>query len=252
MADKTSPKPEKILVVDDQLSMRLTLRGILVKKGYDVTVAEDGARALEQIQKDNYRVIFMDIRMPGMNGVQTFLEMKKTRPNATVIMMTAHALEDEIKTALREGAYTVLHKPFEMDRMLALLKECLEDRPLVLVVDGNREICDALKEALEGYNYRVLFAENGEQCLDQLQQRRFQVIILDLKLPDNGLATLRDIKEMRPEAGVIVLATSATEQEALEQAMQFGTIAYLRKPFDPHMIIEILQKYLPEAPQKDG
>ena len=83
----------KILVVDDQAGMRLTMKGILTRRGYDVTVAEDGAKALEAVKSMKFRIIFMDIKMPGMSGVDTFVKIKEINPKATVIMMTAFALD---------------------------------------------------------------------------------------------------------------------------------------------------------------
>jgi two-component system response regulator HydG len=91
-----------ILVVDDLRSMRLTLGGILEDKGHNVVTVEDGYQAIDAVKKKHFDAIFMDIKMPGINGVQTFREVKKIDPKAAVIMMTAYSVEDLVKEALEE------------------------------------------------------------------------------------------------------------------------------------------------------
>jgi len=70
----------------------------------------------------DFDVILMDIKMPGMNGVETLKEIKMIRPDVTVVMMTAYAVEDLIKEAQREGAYGVLHKPLDVEKMIGLIE----------------------------------------------------------------------------------------------------------------------------------
>jgi two-component system response regulator HydG len=110
-----------ILVVDDLWSMRLTLGGILEDKEHNVVIVEDGYQAIEEVRRNHFDAIFMDIRMPGINGVETFREVKKLDPKVAVIMMTAYSVEDLVKEALEEGAYTCIHKPFDMEKVLTLV-----------------------------------------------------------------------------------------------------------------------------------
>ena len=112
-----------ILVVDDLRSIRLTLGGILEDNGHQVVTVEDGYQAIEAVGKTHFDVIFMDIKMPGINGVQTFREVKKIDPEATVIMMTAYSVEDLVKEALDEGAYAIVYKPFDIDRIIAIIEK---------------------------------------------------------------------------------------------------------------------------------
>jgi CheY-like chemotaxis protein len=234
----------KILVVDDQSGMRLTLKGILVKRGYQVTVAEDGYQALEEAKKTKFSIIFMDIKMPGMSGVETYLKLKEFNSDVTVIMMTAFALEDDIKLAVREGAYAVLHKPFDMEKMFAMISESLDKRPLILVVDDSDLDRHMLQQVLVGKGYKVSTVATGEECVREIVSNRFQVIFLDLTLPGmNGIETLKQVKEMRPDT-VVIMVTGRTEKELLEQAMNGGSYACLRKPFDVNMLVDVLKKGL--------
>ena len=138
-----------ILVVDDLRSMRLTLGGILEEEGHNVVMAEDGYQAIEAVRKSHFDIIFMDIKMPGINGVQTFREVKKIDPDTAVVMMTAYSVEDLVREALAEGAHTVVYKSFDISRILGIIEELASRKILILVVDhefGDRE---TLKKILE-------------------------------------------------------------------------------------------------------
>ena len=102
---------QSILVVDDEQIMR-NLYCRLFKKEYKVVTAKDGYEAIEAVKRDDFDVIFMDIKMPGKNGVETFKEIKRINPEATVFMMTAFEVPELIEDALNEGANGCLYKPF--------------------------------------------------------------------------------------------------------------------------------------------
>ncbi len=112
----------KILVVDDQKGIRLTLSAIMEHQGYDVTEVEDGYQAIEAVANNSFDVVFMDIKMPGINGVQSFREIKKISPGSAVVMMTGFSVEDLEKEALDEGARTVIYKPFQVEKVLSLVE----------------------------------------------------------------------------------------------------------------------------------
>ncbi len=114
-----------VLVVDDIKSIRLTLSGILGDEGYNVVLAEDGYQAIEMAKQTPFDFVFMDIKMPGINGVQTFREIKKVNPQAVVIMMTAYSVEDLVRQALGEGAYGVVYKPFDIDKIVGMIESAL-------------------------------------------------------------------------------------------------------------------------------
>ena len=113
----------KVLVVDDLKNMRCTLGGILEDKGHRVVTAENGYQAIESVKGNHFDVIFMDIKMPGMNGVQAFSEIKKLDPKVIVIMMTAYDEKDLAEKALKQGARTCLYKPFDMEQVLSLVDD---------------------------------------------------------------------------------------------------------------------------------
>ena len=110
-----------ILVVDDIKNLRLTLAGILEDEGHSVTIVEDGYQAIEAVRKTHFDVVFMDIKMPGINGVEAFNEFKKIDPDTVVIMMTAYSTDDLVKRAVDDGAYTCIYKPFDITGVIELV-----------------------------------------------------------------------------------------------------------------------------------
>jgi CheY-like chemotaxis protein len=99
--------------------MRETLCDILETVGYDVTSAGDGQDALDVIQHKNVDVVLMDVQMPKRDGVSVLQEMNPPPPN--VIMMTAYALEERLRAAVDANAFAILHKPFNVSRLLSLV-----------------------------------------------------------------------------------------------------------------------------------
>ena len=115
-----------IMVVDDDEGMRVTLEGIIEDEGYNVIVAEDGYRAIELTKENPCALFFMDIRMPGINGVETYREIKKASPGSVVAMMTGFTAEILVQAALDEGAYTVVYKPFRIERIIQIVNTVIK------------------------------------------------------------------------------------------------------------------------------
>jgi DNA-binding NtrC family response regulator len=116
-----------VLVVDDEPGMRDTLVAILEQHGYRVSSAPDGDTAFSAVQETAFDVVVMDVRMPGRDGVSVLQEIGMPPPQ--VILMTAYALEERLRAAVKANAFAVLHKPFETRRMLGLVADaCQADK----------------------------------------------------------------------------------------------------------------------------
>ena len=230
-----------ILVADDLRSIRLTLGGILEDEGYNVVTVENGYQAIEAVRKTHFGAIFMDIKMPGINGVQTFREVKKIDPKATVIMMTAYSVEDLVKEALEEGAYAVIYKPFDIDRVVATIEELLHEKILILVVDAKLSDRETLKAILEDKGYRVATARDGAEAIQMVKTKHYDIIFLEARLPDiDGVAVFEQVKEIDPQAAVIMM-TDDTEDDLVKRAANHNTYACIHKPFDVGKVIALVE-----------
>ncbi len=121
------PHETNVLVVDDDRGIRFTLEGIIDDEGYMVRGAEDGYQAIELVKEITFHWVFMDIRMPGLNGVETYLEIKKISPESRVVMMTGFSVEELVNQALEGGVFAVLYKPLPVEQVLNILKSSEPD-----------------------------------------------------------------------------------------------------------------------------
>jgi CheY-like chemotaxis protein len=129
---------KRILVIDDEASIRKSFELALEDSGYQVDTASSGAEGLEKSRSQPYDLIFLDLKMPGMSGVETLRGIRKTDPNVPVYIVTAFHAEflDELNSMVSDGvAFEVLRKPVSGDDILNVCKGIL-DGP-VLITDEN-------------------------------------------------------------------------------------------------------------------
>lgn len=103
--------PARILVVDDELSIRLFLEETLSRDGYQLALVESGEAALEQIRQENFDLALLDLNLGGINGMEVLAALRQQSPDTVVIILTAHATLDTAVEALRKGAHDYLFKP---------------------------------------------------------------------------------------------------------------------------------------------
>lgn len=112
-----------VLVVDDQPGVRYLLDIIIREAGHRVHVAQNGLEALEKVRRVRPQLIFMDVRMPLMDGLEALARIKEISPLTEVVIMTAYISEDTVARALKKGAVLCLAKPFDVDTIRALLQD---------------------------------------------------------------------------------------------------------------------------------
>lgn len=124
----SSENPIKVLVVDDERSMREFLEIMLMKEGYEVQCAESGKKALELAHEEMFDLIITDIRMKPVSGLDVLKECKTLPYNPVVIMISAYASTETAVAAMKEGAYDYLPKPFKIDEMRAVIHNALKSK----------------------------------------------------------------------------------------------------------------------------
>jgi len=237
----TMQEKARVLVVDDQIGMLETFTDILEDKGFNVVTAEDGFVAIEKAKEQSFDLIFMDIKMPGINGVQTYREIKKINPNIAVIMMTAYSVEDLVEEAIEEGAYTVVYKPFDMDKVIQTIEKVL-DTALILVVDDRLDDRETFKDALECKGYSVTTAKDGYEAIELVKEGSFDIIFIDVKMPGvDGVKTFEEIHKIKPEIPVIMV-TGYSAEELVRDAIDKGAYACIHKPLDMDVVLKMVEE----------
>lgn len=120
----------KVLVVDDERAIRNSLKEILMDESYDVDTAEDGAAALEKIGKEKFDVVFCDIKMPGMDGIEVLDKIKELGAECAVVMISGHADIDTAVECIKKGAFDFVQKPLDLNRVLITLKNATDKATL--------------------------------------------------------------------------------------------------------------------------
>lgn len=229
-----------ILVVDDMKGVRLTLGGILEDEGHTVVTAESGYEAIEATRKTNFNTVFMDIKMPGMNGVQALREIKKASPRTAVIMMTGYSVDDLVKESLTEGAYEIINKPLDIGQITRIIEDVLQ-KLLILVVDDQHSDRETLKAILEERQYRVSTAADGYETIEIIKNRKYNLIFLDIRLPGiNGVETLEQVKQISPGTTVIMM-TGFSQEDLVKKAMDGGAQSCIYKPFDMEKVLALVE-----------
>jgi DNA-binding NtrC family response regulator len=131
-----------ILIVDDERSIRVGLKGLLAKEGYEVAVAENGEEALKLLAGQTFALVLTDLRMPGVDGFSLLKLIKEKYSDAVVIMMTAYGSEKIAVEAMKAGAHDYIVKPFDNDEVKILVRQALEQSALRREVRQLRERLD--------------------------------------------------------------------------------------------------------------
>jgi two-component system nitrogen regulation response regulator GlnG len=120
----------RILIADDEDGLRWVLEKGLTQAGYSVTAVKDGTAALGAADSEPFDLIFLDVRMPGMDGLTLLSRLRESRPEAQIVIMTAHGTMETAISAMQRGAYDYLTKPFDLEEVLLLAERALTARRL--------------------------------------------------------------------------------------------------------------------------
>jgi len=234
-----------VLIVDDDQGITETLSDILTDLDYKTDVANDGYEAIQKIKNNGYDVVLMDIKMPGLNGVETFIRIKKIRPSIKVIMVTAYAVEQLIDKAKREGAYEILYKPVVVPKIIKIIEK-LKKEDLIMIVDDDMDFCNTLKDVLNLKHLNTIIAKNGEEAIELVKEKEINIIFIDMKLPGkNGLDTYLQIRKVNPNITVIIMSGNTGDpemQELITSAINNSAHTFIPKPLDLNRVFFLISE----------
>ncbi len=235
----------KVLIIDDEKGIRSFLMRLLTMQGVEVFGAQDGTEGIEMAKSGNFDLFFIDMRMPGIDGLETFRGLRKINPNAMAVMMTGYAVEDYLIQAIKEGALGVIRKPFdigEIKDIIGKFSQRLTSTDLnVLIVDDDDDILGFFTNFMRGKNVKFKLAHNKQETMDLVREEKFNLIFLDLMLKDiYGTELLKKIKEVNPDADIVLI--TGYPQKAKEMVDMKDMVGCIYKPFEIQNIIEQIEK----------
>ena len=240
-----------LLVVDDNAMNRDMLARRLEREGYAITTASGGKEALDLVDQQRFDLVLLDILMPDIDGY-TVLEQLKAREETRgipVVMLTAVHEMDSVVRCFEMGVEDYLTKPFNIPFVKSRIASCLRssrvkgdsekdsaasDQQRLLIVDDNAMNRDMLARRLEREGYHVTTAAGGVQALELLESEQFDLILLDILMPDlDGYEVLERLKSSDATKGIpVIMLTAVNEVESVKHCIDLGAEDYLIKPFN--------------------
>jgi CheY-like chemotaxis protein len=229
----TASAPPTILVVDDDPDTCRNLADILGDLGYRVDTAPDGPSALEKVRRAPYEIALLDFKMPGMNGLELYREIKRLRPETVAIIVSAYTDPSTRDAAIGAGVWQVMPKPVDFPALLGLVDQAV-GQPLVMVVDDDHELCENLWQLLRDRGFRVSLAHDAKAAAERVREHEYKVVLIDMRLPDgDGSEVVREVRHENPQARTVIITGHRVElDERVRQAVQEGADAVCYKPFD--------------------
>jgi DNA-binding response OmpR family regulator len=234
------------MIVDDDRDLAESLAELIEMHGHQVAIAANGKEAVERCREQSFDVTFMDVRMPVMNGVDSFMEIRRIRPGAKIVMMTGFK-EPMVAKALEGGALGLLNKPFHLDELMARLEDATT--PIVLLVDDDPDFSDSLGEVLTGQGYKTVIAGTGDEALTHVQTKTVDVLILDLRLPVmDGLEVYKLLRNQgHPPPTIIVSGSALLDSASIDALKAMSVRECFAKPVDPKSLLSTIDKILAAA-----
>ncbi len=204
-------KQKRILIVDDDLDFAESLAELVEMEGHSTILANSGQQAINIFKQHNIDIIFIDIRMPGINGVETFKEMHELNPDVRVAMMTGFSDQQLLNEAMEMGAIGILDKPINIERLMEII-EGVESYKKILLVDDDHDFADSLKLTLESHGYKVITAYDVKEALDYAKNDWVEILLLDIRLNDNdGLKVFHQIRQDGQNVPTIIITAYADD-----------------------------------------
>jgi two-component system, NtrC family, response regulator HydG len=229
-----------VLIVDDDRDLAESLADVIEARGYVVELAGSGEEAVECFRRRDFDIVFTDVKLPGMNGVECLFAFRRIKPDAKVVMMTGFSVEQLLTQAVENGALGVLHKPFAIPDILAML-ERIKPAGIIVIADDDPDFVDSIEPVLRGAGYRVLVARDGGDAVARVAAGGIDLLILDLGLPVlSGLDVYRRLKELGKSVPTIVVTGRAHEDCLGGDDLRAIAERFLLKPLDPAHLLSVV------------
>ena len=258
MTNKT--EEPRVLMVDDEIDFLEATAKALRRRGFDVTTIADGNLLLSLLEKVQFDVAVLDVKMPGMTGYDLFKEIKNRITNIQVIFLTGHGTTKKAFETTKEGAFGYLAKPCAVEDLAEMIRaahkniegESVGNKELanetnaettrVLIIDDEKEFLDSVRKVLSRRKMVVLTANSGEEGIRIIRENPIDVTVLDIKMPGiHGIEVLTHIKREKPLIEVILLTGHASVSTAVD-GLKKGAFDYLHKPQNIDDLTEIIHK----------
>ncbi|MGZ9129877.1 MAG: response regulator [Candidatus Binatia bacterium] len=236
-----SMQNRRVLIVDDEVDICANLADIMQDLGYQVDTANSGEAALELVKQNPYDLALLDLKMPGMNGLELYRRIRELSAGTVAIVVTAYASSDTAQAVMAAGAWKIMSKPVDIEKLLALIKHSLET-PLILIVDDDRDLCDNLWDLLRLQSCRAYLAFDLPEAEKATREHEFDVVLVDMTLPGGeGGQLIRAMRDANKDTRTLLITGHSQMQSQVQEALAAGANAICYKPFDVVQLLATVQ-----------
>ncbi|GEM_PF-713810 len=229
----------RIMVVDDDDNFRDSLCDIITDWNYECLCASGASDALEVLKKEHVDLVLLDIRMPGMSGVECLQEIRRQHPEVKVVMMTAYS--EHVEKAVELGALTVLSKPLDVNSLLNLLQERAK-KSIVVLLEDDLQLSLDVQAMLKERGLSVGIASSSSETLDLVYRQSPDIVILNMVL--SGVNKLRAIAKLRRNiASLPLIAIADYEKETaglVGKGSEEKVMVFFTRHLQPRELLSIL------------
>ena len=241
----------RVLLVEDNLINQKLAKKILIKMGHSVTTALNGQEAIKQCESKTFDLIFMDMQMPVMNGLDATREIRALGHRLPIVALTANAFDTDKENCFKAGMDDFLTKPVKQEHIREIIKKLMRENKAerdfgqlrVLLVDDDDDVLELLHLGISKKMRNVVIkkASNGVEACTMLGSFLPQVMITDIMMPGmNGVEVVQFMKKEKRYQGVKVIATSAIDNDhpLLMKLKSIPDVDFTPKPFNINAMVE--------------
>ncbi|MDQ7821182.1 MAG: response regulator [Candidatus Eremiobacteraeota bacterium] len=243
----------RILIIDNEENIIRSLRDILTKEGYSVESATHGTEGIGKAAEHPYDVVFLDLKLPDMSGVDVLRRLNEINGSLYVIILTGYATMDSATATIGLGAYDYILKPVEPDHVRVVVRSVLKrkdiekriieksKKPGVLFVEPCESAFGQIKDLLAGEGIQATIACSSDEAIQVLQKESWiTTIVYDIDLnKTDATEFLISLKALNPAYTFIPITSKPVVKEAI-RLMKEGACDYLIKPANPEDIYDVL------------
>lgn len=232
-----------ILVVDDDGDFAESIADILEFHGHQPVIANSGEEAVEVFKNNKFDLVFLDVQMPGKNGVESFLEMRKIEPRVHAVIMTGYSVPELLETAFINGALGVLNKPLDVDQLL----EYVDNSPqpcVALLVDSDPDFTAKITTILTDEGLNVQTVANPKEAMATLSAPGMvDLLLVDLQnSTEDRLAFCHEIRKLDVKLQIILISPSLKDGKVeFETFEDMAATKVLPNSFEPDELVALIR-----------